>query len=240
MTVAALAWLGWRSWRGRELRPLLVFLMALVLLNVSVGAVKLGTGRVGPGRADVIGSGELFRGGDVFPSGHTANSVVIWGTFAYLASRHRRVAVVVAVVVAGVVGLTTVYLGTHWFSDALGGWAAGGLVLLVLPWCEPLVGRVSVWCGRFGGRLVAGCGGWPFPVVAILVPACRRGCMRWCGVGGVVGVVGVGFRCWVWNVRGPPGGFWYVVYVLRCVVGWGWVWWGRCLVDGVGLWLFMC
>ncbi|MFF2508288.1 phosphatase PAP2 family protein, partial [Streptomyces sp. NPDC058067] len=215
MTVVALAWLGWRSWRGRELRPLLVFLMALVLLNVSVGAVKLGTGRVGPGRADVIGSGELFRGGDVFPSGHTANSVVIWGTFAYLASRHRRVAVVVAVVVAGVVGLTTVYLGTHWFSDALGGWAAGGLVLLVLPWCEPFVGRVSVWCGRFGGRLVAGCGRWPgvVVVVSVSVSACRR---VGGGGGGGGGVVGVGFRCWVWNVRGPPGGFRCVVYALCC------------------------
>lgn len=37
------------------------------------------------------------------------------------------------------VGLATVYLGTHWLSDVLLGWAAGLLVLLALPWCEPLI-----------------------------------------------------------------------------------------------------
>ncbi len=62
----------------------------MVLLNVSVGLAKLGTGRLGPGDAHAIGVTELFRGGDIFPSGHAANSVVIWGTLAYLAPRHRR------------------------------------------------------------------------------------------------------------------------------------------------------
>jgi undecaprenyl-diphosphatase len=154
----AVAWLGWRTWRSRNARPLLVFLTAMVLLNVSVGVVKLGTGRLGPSYAHAIGSTEFFRGGDIFPSGHTANSVVIWGTLAYLASHHRRTAAVAAALAAVVVGLATVYLGTHWFSDVLGGWAAGALVLLALPHCEPFVERIRVYIRALWARLGAGPG----------------------------------------------------------------------------------
>lgn len=85
-------------------------------------------------------------GGDIFPSGHTANAVVTWGILAYLAStpRARRWLSAVSAVVSLGVGLTTVYLGTHWLSDVVLGWAAGLLVLLALPWCEPLIARAEV------------------------------------------------------------------------------------------------
>lgn len=143
--LAALLWLGGRALRyGGGLRPLLLFLIALGLLNVTVGAVKLGTGRLGPRYTDAVGSAEVFSGGDIFPSGHTANAVVTWGALAYLATpRYRRAGAVAAGMVALAVGLTTVYLGTHWFSDALGGWAAGALVLLALPLFEPFVANTE-------------------------------------------------------------------------------------------------
>ncbi|MDT0345521.1 phosphatase PAP2 family protein [Streptomyces litchfieldiae] len=139
------AWLGWRCWRQRTLRPLLVMASALLLLNVSVGAAKLGMGREGPHYANAIGSNEMFLTGDIFPSGHTANAVVTWGILAYLATTPtaRRTLSVIAAVFALGVGATTVYLGTHWVSDVLLGWAAGLLVLLALPWCEPLIARVE-------------------------------------------------------------------------------------------------
>ncbi|WP_442812005.1 phosphatase PAP2 family protein [Streptomyces sp. NBC_01803] len=139
------AWLVWRCWRQRTLRPLLVMASALLLLNVSVGAAKLGMGREGPHYANVIGSNEMFLTGDIFPSGHTANAVVTWGILAYLATTPgaRRTLSVIASVFALGVGTTTVYLGTHWVSDVLLGWAAGLLVLLALPWCEPLIARVE-------------------------------------------------------------------------------------------------
>ncbi|MDT0310397.1 phosphatase PAP2 family protein [Streptomyces sp. DSM 44917] len=139
------AWLGWRCWRQRTLRPLLVMAGALLLLNVTVGAAKLGMGREGPHYANVIGSNEMFLTGDIFPSGHTANAVVTWGILAYLATtpRARRTLSVIAAVFALGVGATTVYLGTHWVSDVLLGWAAGLLVLLALPWCEPLIARLE-------------------------------------------------------------------------------------------------
>ncbi|WP_257004096.1 phosphatase PAP2 family protein [Streptomyces sp. SA15] len=206
---AVLAWLGWRSWRSRNPRPLLVFLTALVLLNVSVGAVKLGTGRLGPSYAHAIGSTELFRGGDIFPSGHTANSVVIWGTLAYLAPRHRRAAAVVAALAAVVVGLATVYLGTHWFSDALGGWVAGALVLLALPYCEPFVERVTVWGGGLWERLRTDpvAGSVPAAVGALCVPGAEvpRPATRTFMSGRVGPAAEAGaFHPRVWNERGPP------------------------------------
>lgn len=143
--VMVASWLGWRSWRQHTLRPLLSLGAALLLLNITVGAAKYGMGRLGPHYATVIGSNEMWRGGDIFPSGHTANAVVTWGILAYLAStpRARRWLSALSAVTSLGVGLTTVYLGTHWLSDVLLGWAAGLLILLALPWFEPLIARAE-------------------------------------------------------------------------------------------------
>jgi membrane-associated phospholipid phosphatase len=173
--VLVAAWLGWRSWRQRTLRPLLVLGAALLVLNASVGAVKIGLGRLGPHYATTVGSSELFSGGNIFPSGHTANAVVTWGILAYLATtpRARRVLSVVASVFALGVGATTVYLGTHWVSDVLLGWIAGLLIMLGLPWCEPYLGRVEALIFAYRERLRAhGWRGWrPFPVPAVPSPS---------------------------------------------------------------------
>jgi membrane-associated phospholipid phosphatase len=155
--VMVLAWLGWRAWRHRTLHPLLVLGTSLLLLNITVGAVKYGLGRLGPHYATTVGSAEMFAGGDIFPSGHTANAVVTWGVLAYLATtpRARRLGSVASALLALGVGATTVYLGTHWVSDVLLGWAAGLLILLALPWFEPAMARVEEWISNGWGRFRA-------------------------------------------------------------------------------------
>jgi membrane-associated phospholipid phosphatase len=170
--VMVAAWLGWRSWRQHMLRPLLTLATSLLLLNVTVGAAKIGMGRLGPHYATVIGSNEMGLGGDIFPSGHTANAVVTWGILAYLASTPtaRRWLSALSAVIALGVGLTTVYLGTHWLSDVLLGWAAGLLILLALPWFEPLIARAEVALFDLRDRWRARRAPVPAPVAPVGVP----------------------------------------------------------------------
>jgi membrane-associated phospholipid phosphatase len=134
------AYLCWRAWRMRSSRPVVMLVTSLLLLNVSVGAVKLAIGRLGPLLTSHPRA--VFDGGDIFPSGHTSNAVVVFGVLAMVASRHRRLAVALAVFGATTVGLSTVFLDTHWVTDVVGGWLAGAIILVVLP---PATSGVQGW-----------------------------------------------------------------------------------------------
>ena len=73
-----------------------------------------------------------------FPSGHTLNAVVIAGIIAYLVILRRRTVatrvlpVALAAVFALTIGLSRVFLGHHWFTDVLAGWALGGAWLALV------------------------------------------------------------------------------------------------------------
>lgn len=129
----------WVAWRRRSARPLIMLVTSLLLLNVSVGIVKLGTGRIGPLQTSRVH--DVFVGGDIYPSGHVSNAVVLYGLLAMISITHRKLVTIAAIILSVEVGLSTVYLDTHWFSDVLGGWIAGGLVLLGLPWAMPAAER---------------------------------------------------------------------------------------------------
>lgn len=79
-----------------------------------------------------------------FPSGHAFLSAVTLLTiagFVGLASRRADIArfcMVMAVVMVGLIGLSRVYLGVHWPSDVLGGWALG------IVWSSV----ATAWLGR--------------------------------------------------------------------------------------------
>ncbi|MEN4011399.1 MAG: phosphatase PAP2 family protein [Chloroflexota bacterium] len=66
-----------------------------------------------------------------FPSGHTMTAVFAYGIIAYLIasfvknSKWRVVLYAAAVLLALVIGLSRIYLGVHYLTDVLGGWAAG-------------------------------------------------------------------------------------------------------------------
>ena len=79
------------------------------------------------------GSGAWLAGHSwSFPSGHAMNSLVAFGLLAWLLvvfrvrDRARRVAIVAGcALLALLIGMTRLYLGVHYFSDVVAGWATG-------------------------------------------------------------------------------------------------------------------
>jgi undecaprenyl-diphosphatase len=70
-----------------------------------------------------------------FPSGHSANSMIVYLGIALLAfdhPEHRRRAIAAALLLTFLIGLSRPMLGVHWPSDVVAGWSFGALWLLVV------------------------------------------------------------------------------------------------------------
>jgi membrane-associated phospholipid phosphatase len=78
------------------------------------------------------GGGAAQLSDSSFPSGHATTSVAVCCTLAYVFWREgfvgRTTAILVAVLVPFVAGLSRVYLDVHWATDVLGGWCLGLLI----------------------------------------------------------------------------------------------------------------
>jgi membrane-associated phospholipid phosphatase len=100
--------------------------------NLIDAALKLAIRRERPSYATIL----MAHPGWSFPSGHAMGALVGYGMMAYLivtlwATRRRtRVAVVIgAAIMVIAIGFSRLYLGLHYFSDVVGGYAAGVLWL---------------------------------------------------------------------------------------------------------------
>ncbi len=116
----------------------------MVLFSVAGGValsslLKWGIGRARP---DVVPHGmDVYSMS--FPSGHAMLSAVVYLTLGALLARTqseprvKMYIIAVAAALSVVVGLSRLYLGVHWPTDVLGGWA-GGAAWALLCWLAML------------------------------------------------------------------------------------------------------
>ena len=116
--------------RHRTWRPVVLATVSFLVLNVVVGAMKILIGR----SETETGSVDVLSGGVIFPSGHSSNMVLSGGLIIYLFWRYaadpplRRLTVLIAALTLLTI-LTSLYIGSHWLTDLVGGVLVGGLLL---------------------------------------------------------------------------------------------------------------
>ncbi len=119
-TLVGALWLVWR--KGWHSAALLVAIPVTGRLLVELQ--KIAVGRARPDfNEHLVATSNLS-----FPSGHAANSLMVWLTLALLlpcTAKGRMIAVCFALAMTFAIGVTRVMLGVHWPSDLVGGWAFG-------------------------------------------------------------------------------------------------------------------
>jgi len=126
MTVAVLAM------QRRRLQAT-IFAATVVFAQALAAAIKLIAGRPRP---DIVAHFDLVYSSS-FPSGHSTMAPVVYLTLAVILASgepRRDVRALMfgcAALVIVAVGLSRVYLGVHWPTDVLAGWALGAAIALV-------------------------------------------------------------------------------------------------------------
>jgi undecaprenyl-diphosphatase len=117
--------LYWRR-RERDWRPGAMLAAGLAGSTVLYNVFKRITERPRPPASDALGTYSHWS----FPSGHATQCTAFFAmllVLTWLAGRPRLwLWAIVAAVVALAVGASRIYLGAHWVTDVLGGYALGG------------------------------------------------------------------------------------------------------------------
>jgi len=169
----------------------------LLLLSECVNAAaKSLAAQPRPFQYDARAKKLIDAGGGGFPSGHTQGAVVVWGYLAWCVRRPWLWAVAGALMV--LIPLSRVYLGVHFPTDLVGGYALGAALLVLYVLLE---GGAEKWLVRGGlGLQLASAVAVPAVLAAALSAAgghgvSAAGALMGLGVGVVLERRWVGFEC---------------------------------------------
>jgi undecaprenyl-diphosphatase len=119
------------GYRARRLLEPAVMLAAVEVSTQLVQLLKIAIGRARPPLDAMLGA-PVFDFS--FPSDHTATGTVVYvlGALLLTVTEARncrgRLLVIAGCVMGGLIGLSRVYLGYHWFTDVVGGWLLAAFV----------------------------------------------------------------------------------------------------------------
>jgi membrane-associated phospholipid phosphatase len=130
------------AWRQHQWGPLVLMTAAIAGAAASYTLIKALVGRPRPPPAIWIG----HFSGAAFPSGHATQSVACYATLALIlgvgrSARAKAALWAAAVLIALIVGASRIYLGAHWLTDVLGGFALGALLVAVIAIVRLTLGR---------------------------------------------------------------------------------------------------
>ncbi len=110
---------------------------AFCLVGAAIGFNTIIKNSFGRARPNTLYVGQMKLKSYSFPSGHTLGATVFYGLLAYIA--YKTLPTPWNMIVAGVlvlliilIGLSRIYLGAHYPTDVIGGWALGGVILVVM------------------------------------------------------------------------------------------------------------
>jgi undecaprenyl-diphosphatase len=129
--------------RQRTWRPLVMMAAAFAGAAGLYDIVKPTVGRARPPAALQVGGPDK---GFAFTSGHATQSIAFYGMLAvvliiWFAPNRRLLIAIGAAFVTLVIGASRLYLGLHWLTDVLGGYALGLAWLSLVMVASLLVGQ---------------------------------------------------------------------------------------------------
>lgn len=77
---------------------------------------------------------DISAQGYSFPSGHSTNSAVVFGSIA--AYKKMKVLMIIGIVIPLLVGISRVMLGVHYPTDVIVGWLMGYVVAILFTWIQ--------------------------------------------------------------------------------------------------------
>ncbi|MDE1900591.1 MAG: phosphatase PAP2 family protein [Alphaproteobacteria bacterium] len=131
-------------WFRRAKAESVFFAGGFALTGISVVLFKIVTDRIRP-----AGASFLNETSGAFPSGHAALSFFFYGFLGYLLCRriknksHAFLVFAASLSIAGLIGISRIYLNVHWVTDVLAGFA---LAAAILSLC---IGVLETWKLRF-------------------------------------------------------------------------------------------